>query len=162
MFCVLYSLPGGSDGKASACNAGDPGSIPGSGRSPGTGNGNPLQHSCLENPTDGGAWWATAHGVIKSRTWLSDFTFFSFLSIVWKNVLISCLFWFLTCSSPGFQSPLFEDCLFSVVYSWLRCYHKLIENKCVSLFLGSLFCSIDTCASFCARTTLVHYCSFIV
>ena len=46
---------GGSDGKTSACNAGDPGSIPGSGRSPGEGNGNPLQHSCLENPMDGGA-----------------------------------------------------------------------------------------------------------
>ena len=48
-------FPGGSDGKACARNAGDPGSIPGSGRSPGEGNGNPLQHSCLENPTDGGA-----------------------------------------------------------------------------------------------------------
>ena len=47
-------LPGGSDSKASACNVGDPGSIPGSGRSPGEGNGNPLQHSCLENPMDGG------------------------------------------------------------------------------------------------------------
>ena len=47
------SFPGGSDGKASACNVGDPGSIPGSGRSPGEGNGNPLQHSCLENPMDG-------------------------------------------------------------------------------------------------------------
>ena len=49
-------FPGGSDGKASACNVGDPGSIPGSGRSPGEGNGNLLQHSCLENPMDGGAW----------------------------------------------------------------------------------------------------------
>ena len=49
------SFPGGSDGKASACNVGDPGSIPGSGRSPGEGNGNPLQHSCLENRMDGGA-----------------------------------------------------------------------------------------------------------
>ena len=48
-------FPGGLDGKASACNAGDPGSIPGWGRSPGEGNGDPLQHSCLENPTDGGA-----------------------------------------------------------------------------------------------------------
>ena len=53
-YSVLY-FPGGSDSKASACNAGDPGSIPGSGRSPGEGNGNPLQHSCLENPMDGGA-----------------------------------------------------------------------------------------------------------
>ena len=49
-------LPGGSDGKASACNAGDLGSIPGSGRSPGEGNGNPLQYSCLENPMDREAW----------------------------------------------------------------------------------------------------------
>ena len=65
---------GGSDGKASAYNAGDLGSIPGLGRSPGEGNGNPLQYSCLENPMDRGAWWATAHGVAKSRTRLSDFT----------------------------------------------------------------------------------------
>ena len=49
-------IVGGSDSKESACNAGDSGSIPGSGRSPGAGNGNPLQHSCLENPTDRGAW----------------------------------------------------------------------------------------------------------
>ena len=49
-------FPGGSDGKASACDAGNPVSIPGSGRSLGEGNGNPLQHSCLENPMDGGAW----------------------------------------------------------------------------------------------------------
>ena len=65
---------GSLDGKASAYNAGDPGSIPGSGRSPGEGNGNPLQYSCLENPMDGGAWQATVHGVAKSRTRLSDFT----------------------------------------------------------------------------------------
>ena len=63
---------GGSEVKASACNAGDLGSIPGLGRSPGEGNGNPLQYSCLENPMDGGAWWATVHEVTKSQTWLSD------------------------------------------------------------------------------------------
>ena len=67
-------FPGGSEVKASAGNAGVPGSIPGSGRSPGEGNGNPLQYSCLENPMDGGAWWATVHGVAKSQTRLSDFT----------------------------------------------------------------------------------------
>ena len=67
-------LPGGSEVKASACNAGDLGLIPGLGRSPGEGNGNPLQYSCLENPMDRGAWWATVHGVAKSRTQLSDFT----------------------------------------------------------------------------------------
>ena len=68
-------FPGSSDGKASACNAGDLCSIPGSGRSPGEGNGNPLQYSCLENTMDRGAWWATVHRVAKSRTQLSDFTF---------------------------------------------------------------------------------------
>ena len=65
---------GSSDCKVSAYNAGDLGSIPGLGKSPGEGNGNPLQYSCLENPTDRGAWWATAHGVAKSWTCLSDFT----------------------------------------------------------------------------------------
>ena len=69
-----YDFPGGSDGKVSAYNAGDLGSIPGSGRSPGEGNGNPLLYSCLENPMDGGAWWATVHGVAKSQTRLSNFT----------------------------------------------------------------------------------------
>ena len=68
-------FPGNSEVKASACNAGDPGSIPGLGRSPGEENGNWLQYSCLENPTDGGAWWATVHRVAKSWTRLSDFTF---------------------------------------------------------------------------------------
>ena len=70
----MMGFPGGSEVKASAWNAGVPGSIPGSGRSPGEGNGNPLQYSCLENPMEGGAWWATVHGVAKSRTQLSDFT----------------------------------------------------------------------------------------
>ena len=58
-------FPGGSDGKESACSTGDPGSIPGSGRSPGEGNGNPLQHTCLENPMNRGAWQATVHGVTR-------------------------------------------------------------------------------------------------
>ena len=53
---LLFDFTGGSDGKASAYNARDPGSVPGSGRSPGEGNGNPLQYSCLENPMDGRAW----------------------------------------------------------------------------------------------------------
>ena len=80
ILCVGF--PGGSEGKASACNAGDPGSIPWSGRSPGEGNGNPLQYSCLENLMDGGAWWATVHGVAKSRTRLSDFTSLHFTSLL--------------------------------------------------------------------------------
>ena len=63
---------GGSDGKESACNAGDAGLIPGLGRSSGEANGKPLQNFCLENPMDRGAWWTTVHGVTKSQTRLSD------------------------------------------------------------------------------------------
>ena len=73
-------FPGGSDGKASAYNAADPGSIPGLGRSPGEGNGNPLQYSFLENPMDREALWATVQGVAKSRTRLSDFISLHFTS----------------------------------------------------------------------------------
>ena len=65
--CCVFGLPGGSVGKESTCNAGDLGSIPGLG-SPGEGNGNPLQYSCLENPRDRGAWWATVQGITKSQT----------------------------------------------------------------------------------------------
>ena len=70
-FCVSN---GGSDGKASACNAEDPGSIAGLGRSSGEGNGNPLQDLCLENPQDRGAWWAPVQGVSESQARLSDFS----------------------------------------------------------------------------------------
>ena len=80
-FC---DFPGGSEVKASAWNAGDLGSIPGSGRSPGEGNGNQLQFSCLENPMDGGAWWATVHGS-QSRTRLSDFTLLCLPQRLWSE-----------------------------------------------------------------------------
>ena len=67
-----FGFPGGSDSKESAYNARDLGLIPGSGRSPGEGNGTPLQYSCLENPMDRGAWWATVHSVPKSQIQLSN------------------------------------------------------------------------------------------
>ena len=72
---VFLDFPGGSDSKESACKAGDLGSIPELGRSPGEGNSYPLQYSGLENPMDRGAWRATVHGVAKSRTRLNDFYF---------------------------------------------------------------------------------------
>ena len=69
---VCMAFPGGSDDKESACNAGDLGLIPGLGRSPGEAHGNPLQYSCLVNPMERRAWWATVHGLPKSWTRLSD------------------------------------------------------------------------------------------
>ena len=72
--CILSSFPGGTSGKepANAREARDASSIPGSGRSPGGGHGNSLQHCCLENPKDTGAWWATVHRVAMSWTQLKE------------------------------------------------------------------------------------------
>ena len=96
IFCLdmpSVDFPGASVGKETAYNAGDtsgPGSIPGSGRSPGGGKGNPLQYSFLENPTDWGVWQATVHGVIKSRTQLRDFHFVHFFPLAFARTLLSC------------------------------------------------------------------------
>ena len=68
-------FPGDSDGKESACNVGDPGLVPGLGRSSGERNDNPFQYTCLEDSKDRGAWWAIVHGFAKSQTQLSDYTF---------------------------------------------------------------------------------------
>ena len=72
---IKIRFPGASDGKESACNAGDPSLISGSEKSPGEENGNPLQYSCLKNSMDRGAWWVTVHRVAKSQTQLIDFSF---------------------------------------------------------------------------------------
>ena len=74
-FSYVYANTGGSNGKESVCNEGDPGSVPGLGKYPGKGHGNPLQYSYLENFMDRGAWQITVHGVPKTWTRLSDFHF---------------------------------------------------------------------------------------
>ena len=85
---VALGFPGGSEVKVSAWNAGDLGSIPASGRSPGEGKGNPLQYSCLENPMEGGAWWATVHRVAKSRTRLAtSLVVCLFISMVSREIV---------------------------------------------------------------------------
>ena len=101
--CLVMSVPGSSAGKESACNAGDPGSIPGSGRSPGEGNCYPLQYSGLENSMD-----CIVHGVTKSRTQLSDFHVTYVLSYVaacllsrFSRVHLFVTLW--TCRPPGFS-----------------------------------------------------------
>ena len=76
VFYILQGPPGSSADEESACNAGDPSSIPGLGRSPGEGISYPLQYSGLRNSMDRGAWWATVHVIKKSRTQLSDFHFY--------------------------------------------------------------------------------------
>ena len=74
IFLKTTGFPDGSDSKKSACNAGDVGSVPGLGRSPGEGNGSPLQYSCLKSPMDRGAWRVTVHGIAESQIGLSNHT----------------------------------------------------------------------------------------
>ena len=119
---MLLGFPGSSEVKASARNAGDLGSIPGLGRCPGEGNGNSLQYSCLENPMDGGAWWATVHGVAKSRTRLSDLTFH------WVYFLN-------TCECLRFSPyPLHLPWSKAAIFSHLSCCSSLLNNSLHPLF----------------------------
>ena len=83
--------PCSSDSKEFAHNVGDLGSVPGSGRSPGEGNGNPLQYSCLENPMDRGAWWATVHGIAEGQTGLSDQHLLTYQYIKSIYQIINCM-----------------------------------------------------------------------
>ena len=122
----FWGFPDGSDGKASACNAGDPGLTPGSGRSLGEGNGTPLQYSRLENPMDGGAGQATVRGVPKSRTRLSDFTFFSFFLSAFflgLNVHPTLYLWVDTWAS-------FSDC----EHCYERGYTNIFLRLCFQFF----------------------------
>ena len=114
----------GSDGKASAYNVRNPGSIPGLGRSSGEGNGTPLQYSCLENPMDGGAWWATVHGVAKSRTRLNGFTFTFVLFYAHASV------WCCQCLNFGHFNRYYKY-LFVILI-------VLALKKCVSYFLRQI------------------------
>ena len=127
-------FPGSSDSKASAYNVGDPGSIPGPGRSPGEGNGNPLQYSCLENPMDRGAWQATVHGFTKSWTRLSDWATttmlleqpsptVNILGILWEIFLILCKI--VTSSSLPRKQPWFPPGKTDL----LEKYHPNPQNK---------------------------------
>ena len=110
MYLGALGFPGGSDGKESAYNTGEPGSTPGSGRCSGEGNSNPFHYSCLQNSMDGEAWWTTVHVVAKSQTWLSNehfeysdcppscyflFLFFSLLFLIWMKIILKIVSKFL-------------------------------------------------------------------
>ena len=103
----------------------DLGSIPGSGRSSGEGNGNPLQYSCLENLMDREAWWATIHGVAKSRTWLSKFTF------TFTSSLEKCLF--------SSLAPFLIELFVSLVLSYMSCLYIFWRLILCQLFHLLLF-----------------------
>ena len=113
---LCKQILGGSDGKESACSAGDLGSIPGSRRSPGEGKGYPLQYSCLENRRDRGAWWATAHGVAKSWTPLK---------------------WLITPTDTHFH--FYSVCLFQISYSLFQCYLYIFITLRLSNIILNLF-----------------------
>ena len=130
------SFPGGSDGKEPACNAGDPGSIPGLGISSGEGNGNPFLYSCLENPTDRGTWRATVHGVVKNR--VTDIMFggriCGFICLCMVTAAPFFLFplvaGFLSfqVTQAGYGSLLF---VFQKVVLWLKFVVSLLPTACV-------------------------------
>ena len=94
----ILGLPRGLSSKGSACSGGDPGSVPGSGRSPGEGNSNPLHYSCLENPMNRGAWRATIHGVAESQTGPSD----SHFHFAFPCSRAKLLFFFFFFAKPAF------------------------------------------------------------
>ena len=122
-------FPSGSDSKVSACSAGDPGSIPGSGRSPGDGNGNPLQYSCLENSVDRRAWQVTVHAVTQNQTWLTNT--FSFILIQLIHIWI--LYWRIA-TSFFFLSRILSSLFFPFIFiSWWLIMFQDFSGFCHTL-----------------------------
>ena len=170
---LTLGFPGGSEVKASACNAGDLGSIPELGRSPGEGNSNPLQYSCLENPMDGGAWWATVQRVAKSRTRLSDFTFTFMLTLHFHYLLFSEYLIFTLLTSMLQYFIMLYVCVCWVVQSCLTLCDpldcsppgssvqgifqaRILEWVAISSSRGSFWSRNQTCFSCIGRWILYH------
>ena len=142
-------FPGGSNGKESACSAGDLGSSTELGRSPGEGNGNPLQYSCLENPMNREAWWVTVHGVAKSWTrlkWLSTHARHEVTLSLFKNSKQTVLI-------PFFNNPNYTH-LYKIIYiilNYIYIYthnhihtHNNIYVKVFVLFYGLWLCTVPS------------------
>ena len=121
-FCHIC-FPHNSVGKASACNVGDLDSIPGSGRSPGERNGNPLQYSCLENPMDRGAWWAPVHGIARVRHNIAPSFFLSFLPYI--NMNQSQVH---TCPPRPFNSPFHYSSFWTSISAAGHVHAKLLQS----------------------------------
>ena len=130
-FASLWGFPGDSYSKESACNAGDPGSIPGSGRSPGEGNGNPLQYSCLENAMHRGAWQILVHGVAKSLSDTTERLTFHFIGMaIWLGIKLEI--------APHFLSGL----KFLVSFCWKVNFFVWLIFLCGNLFFPLCFKNI--------------------
>ena len=129
-FLCCVSFPGCALVKNPPANAGDVGCIPGLGRSPGGGNGNPLQYSCLENPMDRGAWWVTVHGIEKSQTWLSNWAC-THIPVLYKIFLYRVLSLFFCISRFGLASKIkwFIPCIF---FFFFLLAFMLLVNECIS------------------------------
>ena len=145
MLVFFLGVPGGLDDKESASNEGHLGLIPGSGRSPGEGNGNPLQYSCLENPVDGGAWQATVRGVAELDT--TEWLYFSFWLTLWLHRVLSLV----TIMNRGAFSR-------GSTSSWCWC-----NWFCGGLVTESVSHNEQTClwghlSSQSSRTVLKHWC----
>ena len=125
-------------GKESACQAGDEGSIPGSGRSPGGGNGNPVHYACLETSMDRGTWWATVHRVEKSWTWLKQLSMHS-----WHD--IGSWLCFISCGYPIVPTSIYQimalKCWFLIYQSTLHIWILFLDNN---IPLMSLYSCTDT------------------
>ena len=157
----LFCFPGGLNGKESACNAGDPGSIPRLGRSPGEGHGNPLRYSCLESSMDRGAWWAIVHGATKSRTQLSDFQlllsgFCLFVFLVFSTQMVSFVSFFtlfyLYLSMVSVQSTCNTDIQYYMLQVYNIVVHKFLRLSFIVImkyWLYSLCCAIYPCSLCC-------------
>ena len=144
----LSGFPGGTDGKESACKAGDLGLIPGSGRFSGEGNRDPLQYSCLENSMDSRAWWVTVHGVTKRWTQWSNFPYFLSSYLLYLDV--ASLYIFSVISRIGYifeylllfnKCLLFHQCI--IKNSCFKTYRKIAHFKnteviWISLYISSL------------------------
>ena len=129
-FIIDTGAPGGSDGKESACSAGDLGSIPGLGRSPGEGNGNPLQYSCLKNPMERGAWQAKVHGVAElDATEQLHFHFLLLLMMLNQDLLVSS---FLMCKE---NFKIFPFRIWFMVHLILVYYTIFVTRSCFSEYL---------------------------
>ena len=130
LYFAILDFPGGTDSKVSAYNAGDLGAIPGSGRSPGEGDGNPLQYSCLENPMDGGAWWLQSMGLQRAgQDWATSLIAFIKYCIFYKLMFMAVL------HQSGLSAPFAQQHLLTSRLSHFGSAHSISNFFVIIMFV---------------------------